>query len=82
MRHYCAENRGLKAVYGREHYRCTYKGVALEQGLVTVEHVELVAKQLTKGSQARKETSSHVNIISSPRSMCYCRGNVNKISRK
>ena len=72
MRHYCAENRGLKAVYGREHYTCTYKGVALEQGLVTVERVELVASQQTKGSLARKETSSQVNIINPPRSMRYC----------
>ena len=59
------------AVYGREHHSCTYKGVALEQGLVTVERVELVAKQLTKESQARKETSSHVNIINPSRSMRY-----------
>ena len=55
---------------------------AWEQGRFTVERVELVAKQLTKGSEARKETSSHVNIISPPRSMRYCRGRVNKISRK
>lgn len=73
------------AVYGREHFTCAYKHVALEQGGMPgneTERVELVANQLTKGSQARKKTLSHENIINPPRSMRYCRGSVNKISRR